>query len=158
MSKIRELLAKEDTVVIFDIDGVLAAYEYGEYNHNACRDEEWNDFVLNNNVYEKARPIKVLQEYIKKQGRGKVFVCSVAGRHERTQKSNFVMNNYEVDESHIYFVNSKSEKLDILKEVKQEFPNLKDLNIVMVDDTSDVLTNIQENSGFSTAHISSFMD
>ena len=32
-SKIGDLFQDENTVYIFDVDGVLARLEYGEYNH-----------------------------------------------------------------------------------------------------------------------------
>ena len=159
MSRIWDILNANDSVVIFDIDGVLAAYEYGIYNHNACRECEWNDFVLHNDMYRKARPLKVLQDYIKRKGTDRVFVCSQANENEKEQKCKFVEKNYSIDVSHIYFVKQKADKLKIINEIKDTFyPNLEDRKFIMVDDTIDVLSNIQDNSGYSTAHISTFMD
>ena len=39
-----------------------------------------------------------------------------------------------------------------------QYPDLEDKKLVMVDDTIEVLSNIQDNSGYSTAHISTFMN
>ena len=33
MSKIKEILDSEKSIIVFDVDGVLAPIEYGEYNH-----------------------------------------------------------------------------------------------------------------------------
>ena len=41
MSKIKEVLENKDSVIAFDVDGVLAPIEYGEYNHYYANDEEW---------------------------------------------------------------------------------------------------------------------
>ena len=42
MSKIQELLNSDDTILVFDIDGVLARMEFGEYNHYYSSDEDWS--------------------------------------------------------------------------------------------------------------------
>ncbi len=159
LSKIWDILYAEDSVIVFDIDGVLAAYEYGSYNHNACREADWNDFVSHEEVYDKARPLKVLQKYVHKKGKDQVFVCSQADEHEREQKCRFVEENYGIDKSHIFFVKQKADKLGIMKEIqKTRYPSLEDRKLVMVDDSTEVLNNIQENSNFSTVHISTFME
>lgn len=158
LSRIQKLLESDDSVVVFDIDGVLAAYEYGTYNHNACREDEWNEYVARHDVYENARPLAVLQKYILRKGIDRVFVCSVADDNEREQKTNFVVNSYKIDRSHIYFVKDKNNKLDVLKKIHAlNCPGLYPYKIIMVDDTAEVLSNIQEHSGYSTAHISSFI-
>ena len=41
MSKIRELLKDPRSVLVFDVDGVLAVMEWGEYNHYGEDDETW---------------------------------------------------------------------------------------------------------------------
>ena len=41
MSKIRELLNDPNSVLVFDVDGVLAVMEWGEYNHYGEDDETW---------------------------------------------------------------------------------------------------------------------
>ena len=41
MSKIKELLNDKESVLVFDVDGVLALLELGEYNHFSLNDEEW---------------------------------------------------------------------------------------------------------------------
>ena len=39
MSKIREIINDENSILVFDIDGVLATMEWGEYNHFAHTEE-----------------------------------------------------------------------------------------------------------------------
>ena len=51
--KLREILTNEDKVIIWDVDGVLAAYEYGERNHNACLDLEWDEYLKEHDFLEK---------------------------------------------------------------------------------------------------------
>ena len=42
MSKIKDLLKENDTVLVFDIDGVLAVLEFGKFNHYELDDIEWS--------------------------------------------------------------------------------------------------------------------
>lgn len=159
VSKIWDILDADDSIIVFDIDGVLAAYEYGMYNHNACKECEWNDYIKHHNSYENARPLSILQSFIAKKGKDKVFVCSVASENERNPKIDFVVNNYKIEKTHIYFVDAKNEKLNTLHQIHHLYaPDLPDFKIIMVDDTIEVLTHIQDNSNYSTVHISSFME
>ena len=41
MAKIRELLNDNESVMAFDIDGVLAIMEWGEHNHFGLIDDDW---------------------------------------------------------------------------------------------------------------------
>ena len=45
MNRIKELLNDEESVLVFDVDGVLAVLEFGERNHYYFSDEEWDKFV-----------------------------------------------------------------------------------------------------------------
>lgn len=160
-SKIMKMLKDKDTAVVFDIDGVLAAYEDGEYHHCSCLDDQWKEYVESHDVYSTIRPLKTIQEWIERNKTiKKVFVCSTSsGEIEDVQKVKFVKNNYNIPESHIFFVRHNYEKLLVLEKIhKTYFPYLKERQIVMVEDTAAVLANIYEKSNYSTAHISSFIE
>lgn len=160
-SRIMELLNNEKSVVVFDIDGVLAAYEDGEYNHNACRDEDWPEYIKANNVYEYTRPIKTIQRFIDQYvNPERAFVCSVSKSEiEESQKVKFIKKHYNIPEDHIFMVRHRNGKLDVLRKIHTElFPDIMERQVIMVDDTSDVLSNIQDNSSYSTVHISSFIE
>ena len=57
LSKVRELLNDPESVIVWDVDGVLALLEWGEYNHYDDDDETWTNkqkegvFVLNKHSY-----------------------------------------------------------------------------------------------------------
>lgn len=153
-------MENEESVLVFDVDGVLAAYEYGEYNHNACRDEDWNDYLKTNNVYADARPLVTLQKWLSKYGNPeRIFVCTnSADESEFKKKADFVTSNYPIKKENILMAKNSLDKLNVIKEIHTlYFPTLDEKKIIMIDDTAKVLTNIQENSGYSTAHISSFI-
>jgi phosphoglycolate phosphatase-like HAD superfamily hydrolase len=159
--KLREILTNEDKVIIWDVDGVLAAYEYGERNHNACLDLEWDEYLKEHDVYETARPLATLQRWMAEHASSKrMFVCTTASNMEEfKRKAAFVIRNYPIQEKSIFMVKDQTEKLDIIKQIHNTyFPELEEQYVIVVDDTVKILTHVQENSGYSTIHISAFIN
>ena len=70
MSRILDYLMEPETVIVFDIDGVLAPYEFGELCHSACPDEDWKSYVLTKHPYAHIRPVPQLQRFIEEKGGG----------------------------------------------------------------------------------------
>lgn len=161
MSNIIETIYKDEkSVLVFDIDGVLAKYEYGDHNHNICSDEEWdsNAEYYSKLMYEQAQPVKLFQHLINDIRAGKnVYACSVASADESKAKKKFVLRNYSIPEENIILVQNKMDKLQALNNIKEQYPGLPDSKIILIDDTVKVLTHVQDNSDYSTCHISSFL-
>ena len=67
MTKLMEYLLEPQTVVVFDIDGVLAVYEFGDLSHSACPDEDWEDYVRTNNPKTSSRPVQKKKKKKKKK-------------------------------------------------------------------------------------------
>lgn len=155
MSKILEHLMKPSTTVVFDIDGVLAAYEFGELHHNATADKDWEDYCKKNNPYDNAKPIPQIQKFIKTKGREHTYVCSLAEDYERINKTAFCMREYGISKDHIFFVKNASEKKAILEQI-EEMEGKKQINIALVEDTVSTLNQLFTETGFCTVHVSSF--
>ena len=157
-SKIKDLFLNPNTVYIFDVDGVLAKIEYGEYNHYCYDDELWAKMILENDYYEKVEPIKTMQDFLKSKDLKRVYVVTkVMNDEELKQKKSFLFRNYGILSDHVYAVLSDKEKLNVIRNIQKDYQNLDDKYFVMIDDTVDVLNNIMDNSSFSTVHISSFI-
>lgn len=160
MSKIKEILNDDESVLVFDIDGVLAVMEWGEYNHYGEDDETWTKMYENNtNYYTEKFVCKKMQEFMKDKDKNNIFVITKAFcENEVEDKKNFVNKYYDIPKSHVYSVKSNLEKTDILIKLKSNFPNLPNHKFVMIDDTVEILTDVMDKTEFSTAHISSFLD
>ena len=158
-SKIKELLNDKNSVLVFDVDGVLAPIEYGEYNHYYLNDEEWAKEVENGqDFYKDVKPIKTMQEFLKDKNMDNVYVITkVMHNKELLQKIPFLEKNYNIKEDNCYMVFKDRDKLLLLEEIKENYPDLDDHYIVFIDDTVDNLNYVMDNSKFSTVHISSFM-
>lgn len=160
MSKIKELLKDKNSVLVFDIDGVLAILEFGEYNHYYASDEEWDDFVNNdNNLYTEDKVSKKMQEFLSSIDKNRVYVITAIGvNKEGIYKKEYVKKYYNIKSENVYYVDRNISKIDNLNEIRKKHQEIEDYQLIMIDDTPDVLTEIQNKTNYSTAHISSFLD
>lgn len=159
MSKIQELIKDNNTILVFDVDGTLAKMEYGEYNHFALDDDNWNKLIQTGEAfYPDDQAIPCMQEYIKTKDINNIYACSKSySDKEDSMKVRFLMSAFNIPKEHIYFVRDNDEKLEVLRKIKKIRCNIEDNHIAMVDDSTEVLNHIKENSNFATIHISSFM-
>lgn len=82
MKTLIKYLLKEDTVIFFDVDGVLATYEFGA-NRHCIDDEEWDRKMENGeDMYATVAPIRLFQQFISQKGVDNVYVCSKANPEE----------------------------------------------------------------------------
>lgn len=157
ISKITDYLLKDDVIVVMDVDGVLAPYEFFELSHSMT-DDEWDRLVASGeNPYKDVRPIKLMQKFIQKKGIDKVYTCSKSPSSEIPGKRAFIKNNYNLPDDNIYFTLEKTEKLTVLQTLQQKL-GLKPSQIAIVEDTVKTLDYIRAHSDFVTVHVSSFME
>lgn len=154
VSKILDYLLQDDVIVVFDVDGVLCPFEFGNLKHNACKDSCWESFVVKNKPYSKAKAIPQMKQFIEQKGIEKVFVCSVAEPLEEKDKKNFLIREYGIFENHISFVRSSKSKLKYLQTFVTD--GREQNQIALVDDTVEILNDVYEQSDFITVHVSSF--
>lgn len=154
MNKILEYLMQEDIKIIFDVDGVLAPFEFGKLKHNACQDKDWEGYVVKNKPYDYIKAIPQLFNFINNKGVNNVYVCSVAAPYEEENKKDFIVREYGIPEQNIRFVKNKEDKIDFLRELSKE--SINENKIAIVEDTVSTLNQIFEKTNFTTVHISSF--
>lgn len=160
MSKIKELLKDDESVLVFDVDGVLAIMEWGEHNHYEVDDEEWTRLcAMGINSYTEEKVIPKMQDFLKTKDTSKVYVISTVGNSNEIEfKKEFVNKYYNIPKENVFGTLKDSEKLNKLKEIKLKYPNLEDKKIIMIEDSVSILNEIMEKTGFSTAHISTFFN
>ena len=148
-SKIKELWNSDQTIYFFDVDGVLAPLELGEYNHYYYDDESWNKALLTHDYYAEMRPNRQIQDFLKNKDKRKVYVITKGMNEvEFEQKARFCNKNYGILKENVFLVSSNEEKLNIMKKIKENFPELEDKYFVMIDDTVEVLNDIMNHSSF----------
>lgn len=160
MSRIKDLLNGKDSVLVFDVDGVLAVCEFGEHTHFVLTDEEWDALCkTGQSLYSEDKVSPKMQNFLKDKDRSRIYVITASGTsNEGEDKKNFVNKYYHILKENVYYVDRSRNKLEILRKIKEKYPDLEEEKLIMIDDTCSILNEIMENSGFSTAHISSFLD
>ncbi len=160
MSKIKDLLREKDNVLVFDMDGVLAIMEWGEYNHFDDTDDEWvKTHNTATNLYTEQYVSKRMQDYLADKNKSDVYVISKAFTDaERNSKIEFAFKYYGIPKENSYFVESNEEKVNVLSDIINNHPNVEKRKIVMIEDTTSILNEVKEKLGCSTVHISSFLD
>lgn len=160
MSLIRGLLRDKESVLVFDVDGVLAIMEFGKRHHYSDSDEEWNRKCSKGmNAYNDDKVSSKMQKFLRSRDMTRIYVITAVGtENEKEFKQRFVERFYNIQKENVYCVEHNSQKINELKKIKAQYPELEDSQIIMIDDTVEILTDIMENTDFSTAHISSFLD
>ncbi len=155
MSKIIDFLLQPDVIIFFDVDGVLAPYEFGEHKH-CISDYEWKQRLkAGEDLYSAVSPIKVFQDFIKKKGTNNVYVCSKAAPEEYESKKKFCHEGYGIPVDHIFLSSTKKEKVSILRKFAKDH-KISEKKVAMVEDTVETLDMIHICSKCSTVHVSSF--
>lgn len=154
MSALLDYLLEPQTVVVFDVDGVLAVYEFGDLMHSARPGGDWEAYVRAHDPYASSRPIWEIQEFVRRKGPERSFACSVAADYEAPGKRAFVTENYEIPSGHVAMVATKADKLSFLEGLAFEL-RLPRRRVALVEDTVKTLDLACE-KGFTTVHVTSF--
>lgn len=150
-------LLEPEIVVVFDVDGVLAPYEFGYLSHS-MPDEEWDKMVKDGiNPYSVISYSPKMKKFISLKDIKKVYVCSKCTVKEESGKREFVQEKYGILPENIFFVREQDDKIAILEHIK-EVKNVSDQEVAIVEDTVKTLDKIRGNGNYITVHISSFID
>ena len=159
-SEIKDILNDDESVLVFDVDGVLALLEFGRNNHYIYDDKTWDE--QNNsgyNFYNDVLVSKKMQSFLSNKDMNKIYVITTVGSNNEGEfKRDFVNKYYNILKENVYFVDKIKDKVEVLLSIKNKYPDIEDSKLVMIDDAVDILNDIMEKTNFSTAHISSFLD
>ena len=159
-SEIKDILNDNESVLWFDVDGVLVLLEFGYNNHYIYDDKTWDE--QNNsgyNFYNDTLVSKKMQSFLSNKDMNRIYVITTVGSNNEGEfKRDFVNKYYNILKENVYFVDKNRDKVQVLLKIKEKYPNIEDRKLVMIDDTVDILNDIMEKTNYSTAHISSFLD
>lgn len=155
--KLIEELSSNGMVVVFDVDGVLAPYEWGFKKH-CMSDEEWTTILESGeDMYSHVKPIKCMQDFIKNKRIEDVYVCSKAEKAELKSKMDFCTREYGIKKDHIKCVQHKTDKVLFLDELLEKLNTFPE-KIAIVEDTVETLNEIANTRHYYTVHVSSFFE
>ena len=157
ISKMWELLHKEDTVIFFDVDGTLTSFNYGEYqaHHELDYTPEFRDV----NIYADCRRLKPLYDFIQGHDMDRIFCISREPHGHEAWKSEMVERLYGIPQSHCYYTLEAENKPEIVKGIVDKFfPDIDSRSVVCIDDNDVTLGMYMQTTPFSTAHPMIFME
>ncbi len=157
MNRIWELLHQKDTAVLFDVDGTLTGYNYGEYHahHELDYTPEFRDV----NIYEDCKRLMPMYDYIKQHGTDRIFCISREPHGHEAWKSAMLEKLYGIPVSHCYYTLEADEKPALAKQIIKE--NLGDISprkVVCIDDNDETLGMYMLQTEFCTAHPMIFVE
>lgn len=145
-------LQKRNTPVVFDIDGTLTSYNYGKMHAHIEGDEE--EFP---DIYKEARPLPLIQKYFRCHGTENIWCVSKELHELEASKSAFVQRYYGLEPRKIFYAKNDAIKLQILETLKERLLKEKPTP-VYVDDDERFLAEVEEKTGFYTAHVTLFFE
>ena len=155
--KLIEELTSNGMVVVFDVDGVLAPYEWGLRKH-CMSDKEWTSILESGvDMYSHVKPIKCMQDFIKNKRIEDVYICSKSEKAEYESKKNFCIREYGIPQEHVKLVEHKSDKVLFLDELLEKLNTFPE-KIAIVEDTVETLNEIANTRHYYTVHVSSFFE
>lgn len=155
--KLIEELSSNGMVVVFDVDGVLAPYEW-ELRKHCMSDKEWTSILESGvDMYSHVKPIKCMQDFIKNKRIEDVYICSKSEKAEYESKKNFCIREYGIPEDHIKLVEHKFDKVLFLDELLEKLNTFPE-KIAIVEDTVETLNEIANTRHYYTVHVSSFFE
>nr|MCR5775586.1 HAD family acid phosphatase [Lachnospiraceae bacterium] len=157
MSKIWELMHQKDTVVIFDVDGTLTSYSYGEYH--AHHELDYTPRFREVNIYADCRRLAPIYEYIREHGTDRIFCISREPHGHEKWKSEMLGRLYGIPESHCFYTLNTDEKPAIAKHIVDVyFPEISPKSVICMDDNDVTLGQYMKETDFCTAHPMIFME
>jgi len=173
MHTVKEILSDPRAVVIFDIDGTLTEYTYGERTlmpkgmdgsnldqMSTC--SGLREMAKTRDIYSEVEALPAIKDYIDRHGTDRIFVCSVEMEGREKEKISMCERVYGIPASHVCFVQDEvfraEEKTLVIDTIRRKyFPELEPKWFVMVDDSSHLLRKMTAISDYSTALVTVFL-
>ena len=137
---------RED-ILVFDIDGVLGKYDFGELGFKVLEERKWIVENMKRNMYDTVQKTSLFDAVIEYKNPMDMYVLSVAlSSYEQNNKIDFILKNYpNIREEHIIFVSKPEYKVEILKRLRTDYDNSKKSKkrIVMIEDKVDTMADIE---------------
>lgn len=152
------VLLCKNRIVVFDFDGAMTEFKYDKNRLLPCRDDDINEYFINNNFYEDCNTLKTIKyilNLLMQLGLDNLYVLTVSQPNVRIPKLNCIKKNFPmINPRNVLQVLSAEEKTLVLEGLykihKQE--------ILFVEDTAKTLLNVEEKLDFVRGyHISSLI-
>ena len=136
----------KDSVVVFDMDGVLNKFDFSTLNIKIVPDHEWAKMNMIEDAYRYVQKTNIFSDLIGSKNTDDVYVLSAAlTSFEQANKMRFLNREYpNIKNSNMMFVGETRFKIDILKGLREILDNTgkSHVDIVMIEDSMSVLLDV----------------
>ena len=145
----------QDKIVVFDCDGTLTEFRYGNKHLLPCKDADLNEYILKDNFYSRAKfsvTMKYIIDVLFPEDASELYVVTTSLPNVAPLKTKRLMQAFsQLKEENIYHTPANTEKTRAL----QEIYNKHQKEIIFIEDNADILLNVEEQLSFVTSyHIS----
>lgn len=138
----------KDSVIVFDMDGVLSKFDFGDLDIKIVPEHEWAKMNMMEDMYKYVQKTRLFDELIDTKNSMDMYVLSqTLSSFEQNNKINFLERNYpNIREDNIIFVGDTNIKIDILKGLREILDNTgkADVDLVIIEDSLSVLLDVTE--------------
>ena len=138
----------KDSVIVFDMDGVLSKFDFGDLGIKIVPEHEWAKMNMMEDMYKYVQKTRLFDELIDTKNLMDMYVLSqTLSSFEQNNKINFLERNYpNIREDNIIFVGDTNIKIDILKGLREILDNTgkADVDLVIIEDSLSVLLDVTE--------------
>lgn len=135
-----------DDIVLFDVDGVLGKFDFGELGFKILEKEKWLRKNMECDVYSYVQKTNFFDDFIKVHNN--LMVLSVAfSSYEQKNKIKFIERNYSnIDKENIIFVATDDLKVEVLKQLREDFDKkgFGNKRIILIEDNSRIMGSIEK--------------
>lgn len=134
-----------NNILVFDIDGTLAKYEFPNYRTKCFEYKEWAlNSMLDGDMYKDAIPTSLFKDIIEKHESKELYILGTClTSFEASSKIKFLQKHYpNIPQENIIFVGSNDLKYVILEGLYQNLMP-EDKNIIMIEDNPNIMGDIE---------------
>lgn len=136
----------KDDIVVFDIDGVLAKFDFGN-GKKFYEDESWVQLNMNKDMYKNIERTSLFNDLIEELDPSRIYVISMAcTSFEQNNKLKFIDKIGKIRADHVFFVANDKYKKTVLQELRYKYDrssNNWDKRIVMIEDSCSIMADIE---------------
>ena len=145
----------QNKTVVFDFDGTLTKFKYGEDSLLPCKRQDFVDFVSSGgNFYKNVVMQKTMLYIIEQIGYENVWILTTSVPEIRELKAKVILENLNIMPEHIIHSDSDAHKVELLKDLH----NKEKKDIIFVEDTIYTIISAEDNLDYVKGyHISSMI-
>jgi hypothetical protein len=133
----------KNDVVVFDIDGVLAKYNFPKFERKIFSTDEWISMNMSSNPYEQIERVTFFDNFMNEMDCNRLYTLSETfTSDEQWNKTAFIKDNFPIREDNIIFVGNKQFKVNVLKEIRK-WHEKEGRRVTLIEDNVEVLASVE---------------